>query len=175
MVYVISDLHGYPLGRLKALLEQAEFGADDFLYVLGDVIDRGSDGISLLRWLMLQPNAELILGNHEDMMLKNEFLLDEVCDESADDDPWFEAAPARLRLIDQVADERIDEELEDTEHEDDRRDDADHILVMTRVAGVEEVARDENHEIRREHRVKHIMAERAACVSDARPNLSPAV
>ena len=84
MVYVISDLHGYPLGRLKALLEQAEFGADDFLYVLGDVIDRGSDGISLLRWLMLQPNAELILGNHEDMMLKNELLLDEVCDESAD-------------------------------------------------------------------------------------------
>ena len=96
-------------------------------------------------------------------------------DKGANEHPGLEAPPARLRLVDDVADERVDEKLRDAQDEDDRRDDADHILVMTRVAGVEEVARDENHEIRREHRVKHIMAERAACVSDARPNLSPAV
>ena len=39
MIYVVSDLHGYPLEKLKKLLEKANFGKDDFLYILGDVID----------------------------------------------------------------------------------------------------------------------------------------
>ena len=44
MTYVISDLHGYPIEKLKTLLENAEFCDDDFLYILGDVIDRNGDG-----------------------------------------------------------------------------------------------------------------------------------
>ena len=44
MTYVISDLHGYPIEKLKMLLEKAEFGEDDFLYILGDVVDRNGDG-----------------------------------------------------------------------------------------------------------------------------------
>ena len=44
MTYVISDLHGYPIEKLKILLEKANFGEDDFLYILGDVIDRNGDG-----------------------------------------------------------------------------------------------------------------------------------
>ena len=82
MIYVTSDLHGYPLEKFKALLEKAEFGSDDFCYVLGDVIDRGSEGIKTLRWIMRQPNFELILGNHEDMMLGCDFILDEITEES---------------------------------------------------------------------------------------------
>ena len=42
--YVISDLHGYPISRLKQLLGKAGFGSRDFLYMLGDVIDRNNDG-----------------------------------------------------------------------------------------------------------------------------------
>lgn len=82
MIYVTSDLHGYPLEKFKALLEKTEFGSDDFCYVLGDVIDRGSEGIKTLRWIMRQPNFELILGNHEDMMLGCDFILDEITEES---------------------------------------------------------------------------------------------
>ena len=82
MIYVTSDLHGYPLEKFKALLEKAEFGSDDFCYVLGDVIDRGTEGIKTLRWIMRQPNFELILGNHEDMMLGCDFILDEITEES---------------------------------------------------------------------------------------------
>ena len=89
------------------------------------------------------------------------------CDERADDDPWFEAAPTRLRLIDQVADERIDEELKDTEHEDDRRDDTDHVSIVARVVRVEQVTRDENHEVRADHGVEHVMTKRAARIADA--------
>jgi serine/threonine protein phosphatase 1 len=77
MIYVISDLHGYPLEKLKKLLEKADFGEDDFLYILGDVIDRNGDGgIGVLQWLLTQPNVELIMGNHEAMLLSCDFVLD---------------------------------------------------------------------------------------------------
>ncbi len=82
MIYATSDLHGYPLEKFRELLEKAEFSDGDFCFVLGDVIDRGDDGIKTLCWLMNQPNFELILGNHEAMMLACDFLCDEITDES---------------------------------------------------------------------------------------------
>ena len=66
--YVISDIHGQ-FTAYKKMLELIDFKEDDFLYVLGDVIDRGPDGISIIRDIMDRPNAELILGNHEFMLL----------------------------------------------------------------------------------------------------------
>lgn len=85
MTYVISDLHGYPLEKFKNLLEKAEFSDDDFLYILGDVIDRNGDGgVGMLCWLMEQPNIELILGNHEAMLLSCKFVFDEITNESID-------------------------------------------------------------------------------------------
>lgn len=39
MTYVISDLHGYSIEKLKTLLKKAGFCENDFLYILGDVID----------------------------------------------------------------------------------------------------------------------------------------
>ncbi len=75
MVYVTSDLHGYPLESLRRLLEQAGFGEDDELYVLGDVIDRhGDGGVETLLWMMEQPNLTLLMGNHEAMLLACGFL-----------------------------------------------------------------------------------------------------
>lgn len=83
MIYVISDLHGYPLEKLKKLLEKVHFGENDFLYILGDVVDRNGDGgVEILTWLLSQPNVQLILGNHEAMLLACEFLFDEITDES---------------------------------------------------------------------------------------------
>lgn len=75
MLYATSDIHGYPLDGFLRLLERAGFGDDDFLYVLGDVIDRNGDGgAAMLEWLTHRPNARLILGNHEDMLLACEYL-----------------------------------------------------------------------------------------------------
>ena len=82
MLYVTSDLHGFSLDKFKEFLERVNFSSDDFLYVLGDVIDRGPDGIKILKWLMSKPNAQLILGNHEAMMLACDFLFDEITEES---------------------------------------------------------------------------------------------
>lgn len=83
MIYVISDLHGYPLEKFKKLLKKAEFSDDDFLYILGDVIDRNGDGgVEMLCWLMEQSNIQLLLGNHEAMLLACKFVFDEITDES---------------------------------------------------------------------------------------------
>ena len=77
MVYVISDLHGYPLQRFQQLLEYAAFGEEDVCYVLGDVIDRGADGAALLRWILAHPRMHLLRGNHEAMMLQCRFALED--------------------------------------------------------------------------------------------------
>lgn len=84
MVYVCSDLHGYSLDKFKAFLNKIGFCEDDFLYIIGDVIDRGKDGIKILKWLMSMYNAQLILGNHEQMMLASSFVFEEITDASID-------------------------------------------------------------------------------------------
>ena len=49
-IYVTSDLHGLALADFKRLLAQAQFSQDDWLYILGDGIDRQNDGgIELLQ------------------------------------------------------------------------------------------------------------------------------
>ncbi len=82
MIYVTSDLHGYSLEKFQSFLDEVGFSKDDFLYVLGDVIDRGKDGIKILKWLMSKRNAQLILGNHESLLLACDFLFDEITEDS---------------------------------------------------------------------------------------------
>jgi serine/threonine protein phosphatase 1 len=83
MIYVISDLHGYPLERFLDLLELAGFCNNDFLYILGDVVDRNGDGgVKMLTWLMYRLNVQLILGNHEAMLLSCSFVFDELTEDS---------------------------------------------------------------------------------------------
>lgn len=68
MTYVMSDIHGNA-ARFHSVMQQLGLRPEDRLYVLGDVIDRYPDGIRILRQLMRMPNAQLLLGNHEYMML----------------------------------------------------------------------------------------------------------
>lgn len=82
MVYVTSDLHGCAPADLNRLLAQADFSEEDFLFVLGDVIDRGDHGAELLLWLTEQTNVQLILGNHEGMLLACDFVFEEVTEEN---------------------------------------------------------------------------------------------
>lgn len=66
MIYVMSDLHGC-YDKYKQMLEKIKFSEDDTLYVLGDSIDRGDDGIKILLDMMNRPNVVPMLGNHEYM------------------------------------------------------------------------------------------------------------
>jgi serine/threonine protein phosphatase 1 len=81
MIYVLSDIHGNER-RFGSILKQIDLKPEDTLYVLGDVMDRHGGGIRILRRLMGMPNAKLILGNHEYMMLR---ALGEPVDDNYDD------------------------------------------------------------------------------------------
>lgn len=67
--YVLSDIHGY-LNRFTSMLERIGFSDQDTLYILGDVIDRGPEGVRLLEQIRQTPNMILLLGNHEYMCLQ---------------------------------------------------------------------------------------------------------
>ncbi len=69
-LYVVSDLHGYS-DLFEKGLETIGFSASDFLYVIGDAIDRGPDSIKILQTIKDTPNMDLLLGNHEFMMLNS--------------------------------------------------------------------------------------------------------
>lgn len=64
MIYVMSDIHGC-LEKYRSMLEVIELSPEDTLYVLGDVIDRGPDGVGILQDMMGRANVIPILGNHE--------------------------------------------------------------------------------------------------------------
>ena len=64
MTYVMSDLHGC-YDKYVQMLEKIGFGDGDTLYILGDVIDRGPDGIRILLDMMGRKNVVPLLGNHE--------------------------------------------------------------------------------------------------------------
>ena len=66
--YVVSDIHG-EADRFYAMLDKIQFSDCDILYILGDVVDRGTDRIALLQQIIATPNIVMILGNHEYMML----------------------------------------------------------------------------------------------------------
>ena len=66
MIYVMSDLHGC-YDKYMQILEKIKFNNEDTLYILGDIVDRGDDGIKILLDMMKRPNVIPMLGNHEYM------------------------------------------------------------------------------------------------------------
>jgi hypothetical protein len=123
--YVVSDVHGH-LDDLRAVLGEAGLVADDrwvggdaSLWVLGDLVDRGPDGIGvirLVRSLMEQApdHVHMLLGNHESLMLGEKLFpgtrFDQVwqfngglvSDQAAledDDVAWLRSLPA-MALVD---------------------------------------------------------------------------
>lgn len=68
MTYCMSDIHG-DLPRYRAMMDRIHFSDNDTLYILGDVIDRGPDGVDILLDIINRPNVHMILGNHEAMLL----------------------------------------------------------------------------------------------------------
>ena len=49
--YVVSDVHGQYDLLIKGL-NRIDFSDDDYLWCLGDVIDRGPDGIKILQYII---------------------------------------------------------------------------------------------------------------------------
>ena len=82
IIYTISDIHGC-FDKYQAMLRKIAFSPRDTLYVLGDVIDRGPDGIKTLQDMNRRPNVIPILGNHEfTAAVCLSWLIEEVTDQS---------------------------------------------------------------------------------------------
>lgn len=64
MIYAMSDLHGCYEKYIK-MLEKIGFSDNDTLYILGDIVDRGTDGIKILLDLITRKNVVVLMGNHD--------------------------------------------------------------------------------------------------------------
>ena len=68
MTYAMSDLHGrYDLYR--AMLEKIGFSENDTLYILGDFVDRGDEGLKIVLDIAKRDNVIPIMGNHDFLTL----------------------------------------------------------------------------------------------------------
>lgn len=68
MKYVISDIHGESSTFFK-MLEKINFSTKDELYIIGDIMDRGEDALSIIEYIRKQNNIYYIKGNHEEMFM----------------------------------------------------------------------------------------------------------
>lgn len=66
--YVMSDIHGDCL-KYQQALKAINLQENDILYVLGDVIDRGTGSCKILFDMMCHFNIIPLLGNHEFMAM----------------------------------------------------------------------------------------------------------
>ena len=69
MIYVVSDIHG-KRKKFDVIMRKIKLKPEDRIYVRGDVIDRGKDGIKILLDLMKMNNAIVLLCDLEIMLLK---------------------------------------------------------------------------------------------------------
>lgn len=60
----MSDLHGCYDKYIK-MLKKIKFNDNDTLYILGDIVDRGPDGIKILQDIMKRKNVVALRGNHD--------------------------------------------------------------------------------------------------------------
>lgn len=63
-IYCTTDLHGC-YDKYQKLLRKINFSDRDRLIILGDVLDRGPNPISIIKDIIKRDNVELLLGNHE--------------------------------------------------------------------------------------------------------------
>lgn len=70
-ILVIGDIHGH-YTRFKSLYSKLNVTDDDLVIFLGDYIDRGSENLLMIRWIMRESQDDNIIalrGNHEQMMI----------------------------------------------------------------------------------------------------------
>ena len=69
MTYCVSDIHGEYDLFLK-LLEKIKFSDSDRMIVCGDIIDKGTQSVKLLKLISKMSNVYAVNGNHEYTFLK---------------------------------------------------------------------------------------------------------
>ena len=68
MTYAMSDLHGRYDLYIK-MLEKINFSEGDTLYILGDFVDRGDEGLKIVLDIAERDNVVGLMGNHDFLAL----------------------------------------------------------------------------------------------------------
>ena len=64
MTYVVANLHGN-YAKFKQLLKTISFRDTDIMYILGDIVDYGEEGMELVGDLSIRYNVYPIVGEHD--------------------------------------------------------------------------------------------------------------
>ena len=117
--YVMSDIHGC-YDELMKILEKIQFSSDDTLIIAGDYMDRGSQSLEILDWILDVPdNVILLKGNHDaefvDYRKYAKIIDDDQLDLPEFKDEFFNYAGGYNKFTIEKAKERI--EKEDREEE----------------------------------------------------------
>lgn len=67
-MFVIGDVHGH-LDLLKGLYSNLPLKADDIVYCVGDLTDRGCENIGVINFVR-EKGIKVCKGNHEEMLIK---------------------------------------------------------------------------------------------------------
>ncbi len=67
-VWVVGDVHGY-YKTLELLVQKLHLKENDFVVMLGDLIDRGPRSAHVVKYVRGSDNTHTIRGNHEQMMI----------------------------------------------------------------------------------------------------------
>ena len=82
-ILVTSDIHGN-LAYLREVLDKADFSGDDYLFIVGDIIEKGPQSLKTLQYVMQlceRGNVFPLIGNVDAYRLQ---WIDELCEESAE-------------------------------------------------------------------------------------------
>ncbi len=71
--WLCGDLHGQYCALQRALTGAAFNPAQDRLFLLGDVVDRGPKSKELLNWVLATDYVQSVMGNHELMFVASSF------------------------------------------------------------------------------------------------------
>ena len=88
MTYVLSDLHGN-YKKFKALLEEISFRDEDVMYILGDLVDYGDEGMELIADLSLRLNVYGVAGEHDYLAARMLSGFDRMLKSGATPDPAY--------------------------------------------------------------------------------------
>lgn len=66
---IVGDIHGC-YDELQALLDASGISDDDTIISIGDLLDKGSNPLAVLRFFQDTPNATSLLGNHDQKHLR---------------------------------------------------------------------------------------------------------
>ena len=66
-IWVIGDVHGFN-ETLRSLVKKLDLQTNDYVVLLGDLIDRGPNSYDVVQYVKSMKNVVSIKGNHEEMM-----------------------------------------------------------------------------------------------------------